>query len=144
MTAQQEAEDRLWAQIDREKRLDRMLRRVTVAAWTITVALVLAFAVLVGLQVAQFARAALAGTLPWAVVSGSAFPLLVVLGILSALIATLGTVGVFLRLRTASLLEIHARLAALEEILTAGADHPTGGQPAVGSTAPRTQARRPA
>jgi len=34
------------------------------------------------------------------------------------LIATLSTIGIFLRLRTASLIEIQLRLAALEEILT--------------------------
>ena len=39
------------------------------------------------------------------------------LGLVSVLIATLATVAVFLRLRTASLNEIQLRLAALEEML---------------------------
>jgi hypothetical protein len=43
---------------------------------------------------------------------------LIVLGALAVLIATLSTIGIFLRLRTASLIEIQLRLAALEEILT--------------------------
>ena len=42
----------------------------------------------------------------------------IVLGVLSVLIATLSTVGMFLRQRTASLAEIQLRLAALEELLT--------------------------
>jgi hypothetical protein len=55
-------------------------------------------------------------------VFGSAMPLFIVLGFLSVLIATLSTVGVFLRLRTASLTEIQLRLAALEEMLRSRKD----------------------
>jgi len=54
----------------------------------------------------------------------SAMPLLIVLGFLSVLIATLSTVGVFLHLRTASLTEIQLRLAALEDLLAS----PSNGQ----------------
>jgi hypothetical protein len=53
---------------------------------------------------------------------GAAMPLFIVLGLLSVLIATLSTVGIFLRLRTASLAEIQLRLAALEEMLTTRSD----------------------
>jgi hypothetical protein len=38
------------------------------------------------------------------------------------LVATLSTIGIFLRLRTASLTEIQLRLAALEDVLGAQAD----------------------
>ena len=47
-------------------------------------------------------------------------PLIAVTGVLSVLIATVSTVGVFLRLRTASLAEIQVRLAALEQMLLEG------------------------
>jgi hypothetical protein len=90
---------------------------------------VLVLIALTGLSVAEMLRGALAGVLPWSVVVGSAFPLLLVLGLLSVLIATLGTVGVFLRLRTASLLEIQLRLAALEEMLTSRGDDTSSDRP---------------
>jgi hypothetical protein len=41
------------------------------------------------------------------------------LGMLSVLIATVTTIGMFVRMRTASLHEIQLRLAALEELLAA-------------------------
>lgn len=44
-------------------------------------------------------------------------PLIAVVGVLSLLIATPSTVGVFLRLSTASLAGIQLRLAALEDML---------------------------
>ncbi|HEY2164790.1 MAG TPA: hypothetical protein VGH04_12400, partial [Gemmatimonadaceae bacterium] len=70
----------------------------------------------------------------------SVLPLVAVVGVLAVLIATLSTVGVFLRLRTASLAEIQLRLANLEEMLRAPAgptnvnvmrpdDPPPGWQP---------------
>ena len=79
-------------------------------------------AVMVGAQVAQMMEAYAAGAAPWTAVFWSAMPLLTVVGILSLLIATLSTVGVFLRLRTASLGEIQLRLAALEEMLASRPD----------------------
>lgn len=51
-------------------------------------------------------------------------PLVVVLGTISLLIATLSTVGIFFRLRTASLAEIQLRLAALEDVLRSKPDAP--------------------
>ncbi|HET8650890.1 MAG TPA: hypothetical protein VFL95_12670 [Gemmatimonadales bacterium] len=47
----------------------------------------------------------------------AAIPFLITLGVLSLLVATLSTIGIFLRLRTASLSEIQLRLAALENLL---------------------------
>ena len=73
---------------------------------------------LYGAQVSHMMRLAAVGALPWGAVLGSAMPFLGVLWTLSLLVATLATVGVFLRLRTASLSEIQLRLAALEEMLS--------------------------
>jgi hypothetical protein len=47
----------------------------------------------------------------------TALPVVTVVGVLSLLIAVLSTVGIFLRLRTASLGEIRLRLGALEDML---------------------------
>lgn len=115
-------EDIAWAQVEREKRIDRRVRRVTIAAWTITLMLVVVFVAVAGVQLAEVLRVRRLFVLPWSEVAQRVFPLLVVLGLLSVLVATLGTIAVFLRLRTASLLEIQLRLAALEEILSSQAD----------------------
>ncbi len=118
-------DEQVWAQIEREKRIDKRLRRISIAAWTFTLLLTLAFAVVTGLQatrvMAQFTRIApndFGTILTAAMMARELLPLVIVLGILSTLIATLSTVGIFLRLRTASLHEIQLRLAALEAMLT--------------------------
>jgi hypothetical protein len=118
-------EEQVWAQIEREKRIDRRLRRVSTVAWSFTLLLTVVFAVLTGMQ-AALAMAQFTNTpsyefgtiLTGATVANAVLPLVVVLMILSTLIATLSTVGIFLRLRTASLQEIQMRLAALEAMLT--------------------------
>jgi cytochrome bd-type quinol oxidase subunit 2 len=113
-----------WALIEREKRRDRFIKRVSVIAWSVTGAVVLIFAILVGAQMIEFARAAAAGELPWATVWAMSIPLLWVIGLLSVLVATLSTIAIFLRLRTSSLSEIQLRLAALEDILSADSGRP--------------------
>ena len=110
--------ERIWEAIEIEKRRDAKIRRAGVTAWGVTLALVLMLAVMVGVQVFEVTKGALAGALPWMSAIGVAMPLIIVLGILSTLVATLCTVGMFLRLRTASLTEVQLRLAALEEIIT--------------------------
>lgn len=111
-----------WNLIEQEKRRDRFVRRVAIAAWTVTLVLVLLFAVAIGAQVAQMLKVFGEGGAPLTVVFWSAMPLVVVLGVLSLLIAVLSTVGIFLRLRTASLTEIQLRLAALEQVLASRPD----------------------
>jgi hypothetical protein len=113
------ASGKAWEAIENERRRDRFIRRVSVTAWSITFFFVAVLAVLVCMQVAQLAKGAIAGALPWVTVFGAAMPLVIVLGLLSVLVATLSTIGIFIRLRTASLTEIQLRLAALEDMLTA-------------------------
>jgi hypothetical protein len=111
------AADKAWAMIEKDKRFDRFIRRVSIVAWSVTLLIVLLFTIMIGSQVAELFKAARANALPWTVVIGSAMPLIIVLGFLSLLIATLTTIGIFLRMRTASLAEIQLRLAALEDML---------------------------
>ena len=113
--------ERTLALIDNEKRRDRFVRRANIAAWAFALTVVLAIGVLVAIQVWQNWRAAAVGALPWSAVAGAAMPLVDVLWKLSLLVAALSTVAVFLRLRTASLLEIQLRLATLEELFAASA-----------------------
>ena len=106
-----------WSLVERDRRIDRFIRRVTIAAWTVVLIVALLFTVMTGLQVAQFFPGAASGQVPWMVVVGLSMPLIITVGFVSVLIATLATVGMFLRLRTTSLNEIQLRLAALEEML---------------------------
>lgn len=109
--------------IDQEKRRERFLRRVNVAAWTATFLVVAFFGVISIWQMIELMRSPLfaaagGGLFPISAFFGALYPLLIVVGALGVLIATLSTIGIFLRLRTASLIEIQLRLAALEELLT--------------------------
>ena len=114
--------DRIWAAIEEEKKRDRLLRRIATAAWIATFALVLILGVFAGLTVAQFVRAALVGALPWMSAFSALIPFCIVCGVVTLLIATLSTVGIFLRMRTTTLLEVQARLAALEQMLATRGD----------------------
>ena len=49
--------DAAWALVEREKRRDRTLRRVSVVAWSVTFVVVLVLALVVGLQVSQLLQA---------------------------------------------------------------------------------------
>jgi uncharacterized BrkB/YihY/UPF0761 family membrane protein len=113
------ASNSAWDAIENEKKRDQFIRRVCKAAWIVTGVLALFFAILVGIQVVELARGALAGggEVPWIAVAGVAMPFVISLGMLSVLIATVTTIGMFVRMRTASLHEIQLRLAALEEML---------------------------
>ena len=82
-----------WALVEREKRRDRTLRRVSIAAWSVTFVLVLLLAVAVSLQVSQMLQLMGSGTVALTAVFWSAMPLISVLGILSVLIGTLSTVS---------------------------------------------------
>ena len=118
--------DTAWAIIENERRRDRFIRRVNVAAWTVTFVLVLFIAGLVGLQLFAITGGS-ENAFGWLMVAGSMMPLIDVLWKLSLLVAGLSTVGIFLRLRTASLTEIQLRLAALEQILKSRPDSAQGG-----------------
>jgi uncharacterized BrkB/YihY/UPF0761 family membrane protein len=122
MAASPNASNEAWAMIEQEKRRDRFIRRVSVTAWTVTFLILLVFTTMIGSNVLHMAKAARVGAVSWSSVVGMAMPLIIVLGLLSLLVATLGTIGIFLRLRTASLAEIQLRLGALEDMLSARPD----------------------
>jgi hypothetical protein len=106
-----------WNAIDQSRRFDRFVRRACIAAWTGTFVVVLAYAALVVAQIIPLLKLAAVGEL-WTVSAlEETRPLLIMIGVISLLIASLTTVGVFMRQRTASLAEIQLRLAALEDML---------------------------
>jgi hypothetical protein len=124
VNASRNATDNAWALIENEKRRDRFIRRVSIAAWATTFIIVLLVAVMTGISLVEMRKAQMLGAVPWMAVMASAMPLIDVLWKLSLLVAALSTVGIFLRLRTASLTEIQLRLAALEEMLASRPDSP--------------------
>jgi hypothetical protein len=113
---------KVWAAIEGERRWDRFLRRVAVGAWSVTFVLLLVVGVTIGLSVAQAVKAVMVGIMPWTAVIGMALPFVIVVGVVALLIASLSTVGVFLRMRTTTLSEIQLRLAALEQMLATRTD----------------------
>ena len=107
----------VWDRIEAEKRRDKMIRRVSVAAWVITGVMLLFFTVIIGTQAYMMFKSFGVGVVSGMAVMGALWPLVAVLGSVSLLIAVLSTIAVFLRLRTASLHEIQLRLAALEQMM---------------------------
>ena len=106
-----------WQAIDQSKRFDRFVRRACIGAWSAAFIAVLAYAVLVVAQMVQMFRLAGVGAVSNLGALAIVTPLIIVVGVISLLIATLTTVGIFMRQRTASLAEIQLRLAALEDML---------------------------
>lgn len=118
----QSSRDRIWAMIDEERRRDDSLRRISKIAWIVTIALVVGYGVLTAVQIAQIMQSGFAGLFPFSMTLTMIRPLLMVLGGLSVLVATLTTIGTFVRTRTTSLHELQLRLATLEELLVARMD----------------------
>ncbi len=117
MTKTQATPETVWAAIERDKRMDRLIRRVSTVAWSVTFVIVLAYGVMTALQVVNMLRLIGVGAATNLAVVATLTPFVIVLGVLSLLVATLSTVGMFLRLRTANLAEIQLRLATLEAML---------------------------
>lgn len=122
MTATDAGSERIWSEIEDEKRRDRFVRRVAVAAWTVTFVLLAVLGVVMGVTAANMWRAVRVGAVQWMMVAAQVTPFIIILGVVALLIAVLSTVGIFLRMRTTTLSEIQMRLAALERMLAAEGD----------------------
>lgn len=122
MTAQEDVSgirrhEAVWGDIEREKQRDRLIRRATIVAWSVTGVVLIILAVFIGINVAHVARLAKVGIVAPGSVLDAVMPLVIVVGTVSLLVAVLTTIGVFLRLRTSSLAEIQYRLASLESAI---------------------------
>lgn len=109
------------AWLESERRRTQKLHTMGYAAWVVTFVVLALYAVMVGVQafviVGQVGQGAFSLMSVMAVV-GTITPLLIAVGVTALLIAVLSTIGIFVRVRTASLAEIQLRLAALERALT--------------------------
>lgn len=119
MTDTTSRSDAVWSTIEQNKRTDRFIRRVGIAAWSATLIAVLGYAIIVGFQVSAMIKLMAVGGARGIAVGAAITPIVVVVGLLALLIAVLATIGSFVRMRTTNLAEIQLRLAALEELLTA-------------------------
>jgi hypothetical protein len=104
--------------IEAEKKRDRLVRRVSLIAWIVTLTVMLLFAWIVGVDVAQTIARVRMGAAVTTSVLNALIPLLAVVGTTSLLLAVVSTAGSFLRSRTASLADIQLRLATLEAMLS--------------------------
>jgi len=118
-TSSQGQKDRIWETIETEKDRDQRIQRISRVAWTVTFVALLLVAVSVGWNTWLVLVGAMKGNVHYTLVFRTAMPFIWVVGTVSFLIAILSTVGMFMRLRTASLAEIQLRLAAVEEMISA-------------------------
>lgn len=108
--------------ISREKRGDRLLRAVAIGAWAVTLGLLLVYGAMVASEVSNLQRMVELGLAQQREVYSATIPLIAAAGTVSLILAALATIGIFLRLRAATLNEIQLRLATLESMIAAGAD----------------------
>lgn len=109
--------ERVWQLLESEKRRDRILQRIGVAAWALTLVALLFTALGIATNVWWAVQAFQDGQMGVSVIFREAMPLVWAVGGVSLLVAVLATVGMFLRLRAASLDEIRVRLSALEGMM---------------------------
>ena len=122
MTTQKSHSDSAWEIIEREKKRDAVVRRIGIAAWIITFALAIVFAVLVVASGFTALKDFLNRGVSFEFFPDLLEPIIISLGKVSLVLALASTIAIFLRVRTASLNEIQLRLAALEDMLVARAD----------------------
>lgn len=114
----QPAKEDIWAIIEGERKRDRLVRRLSVGAWSVTLGVMLVFAIIVGAEVVRTLSLVGLGIATNRDVVDNLIPLLGVVGVTSLLLALVSTAAVFLRFRTASLGDIQLRLASLEAALS--------------------------
>jgi hypothetical protein len=110
-----------FAWLEAEQKRAGKLRSIGYTAWIVTFVVIALYAVMVGIQAVTLIGQGgqeVFSLMGLTMLVGMITPLLVVVGVTALLIAVLSTIGVFVRVRTASLAEIQLRLAALEHALT--------------------------
>ena len=108
----------IWEIMESERKRDRLVKRVSVTAWTVTPGILLVFTVIVGAEVVRTLDRVGLGVATNNDVVHAVIPFLAVVGTTSLLLALVSTAAVFLRFRTASLGDIQLRLASLEAALS--------------------------
>ncbi|KYG78730.1 hypothetical protein [Roseivirga echinicomitans] len=115
----EQSKDAIWEMIDREKKKDVFVKRISKIGWTGTVVMLLFFLTITLIDLSRMVGLYGQGVVSRQSVINTVVPFAIVLGGLCLIIAILSTIGVFLRMRTTSLLEIQQRLANLEQMVVA-------------------------
>lgn len=110
--------DPVWAMIEKEKSRDLLIKRISRVAWGSTLLVLSIYLIMTLQEYHKLLGLYRAGVIPYDSLSQTFVPFLIVFGCLSLVVAILTTIGMFLRLRTTSLLEIQQRLANLEHMVT--------------------------
>ena len=121
-TTKDQFEGEIWKAIDKEHRIDRMIKRISRVTWGLTFLLLGAYLVYTIQNLQLMMQRYKAGVASYEMVTDSVTPFFITFGTIVLVVAILSTVGVFLRLRTASLLEIQQRLSHLENMFMAEKD----------------------
>lgn len=112
----------VWNMIRREERYDRFLRLAATLAWILTLGLLVTWGVMVASEVSQLQRLVEIGVAQQRDVFRATIPLIAAAGTVTLILAVLATIGIFIRMRAATLGEIQLRLAALEAMIAARPD----------------------
>jgi len=107
----------LWEQVNNEKKKDKRVRLVSIAAWSITGLAIGFYGVIIVHRFIIHQQLVQSGMMPAGQEWAAFIPLVAVIGVVALFVATLATVGMFLRLRTTSLEELKVRLGALEQLV---------------------------
>ncbi len=113
----QSVSQELWSHVELERRKDRRVRRISIAAWSVTGLAIAFYATIVVQQFSQYQRMVASGMMPAGAEWNAFTPLAGVIGIVALFVATLATIGMFFRLRTSSLEELKVRLTSLEDLV---------------------------
>jgi hypothetical protein len=123
-TSKQNKED-VWSKIEKEKRIDSLIRGVCYISWMTTFILFLTYAIIIVFEFYGLPTDVLTGDFAGNRPHLSSFVSEMVgltlafgaVGSLSFGIAVISAIGIFVRMRTSSLKEMRIRLETLEEIL---------------------------
>lgn len=110
-------EDPIWDLIEKEKKRDRIIKRISKTGWIVTLLVLFSFLVFTTIKFIYAYKMYASGLVLFQNVLNTLIPFLIILGSISLLVAILATIGMFLRLRTTNLLEIQQRLTNLERMI---------------------------
>ena len=109
--------NQIWKQIDKEKKRDRFIRRVSRISWGVTLVALVIVLITFGIELNHTKKLYDKGVIAQSAIWEGIYNIVKLIGIFGFIIAIISTVGTFLRLRTTSLLEIQQRLANLEQMV---------------------------
>jgi len=109
--------DTIGALIEKENKRDKIIKNVCKGGWGITLLILLIFLAFTIVEFLENYKMYIGGRVKFQNVIDTFVPFLIIFGAIALIIAILATIAMFLRLRTANLLEIQQRLTNLEKMI---------------------------